>query len=194
MPLDLTGAELATAATACRAMAYQEGERAKKIDNPTMREPLASNAQRYAARDLFTKMVEGTEGWQRESLLELLEIFVHARREVRNGTMAWEESVGRWNRLYPRGFDRLRVEVLLPLPKCKGAFFQLLDKQDPKALVTDVPNSLSIALRLSINFRRCSCWAQTPHIPAGTNIESRLVPPGSTAGRFGKNTASRLEA
>jgi len=29
MPLDLTDAELATAATACRAMVYQEGERAK---------------------------------------------------------------------------------------------------------------------------------------------------------------------
>jgi hypothetical protein len=34
MPLDLTDAELATAATACRAMACQEGERAKKLENP----------------------------------------------------------------------------------------------------------------------------------------------------------------
>ena len=49
MPLDLTDAELATAATACRAMAYQEGERAKKLENPTMRGPLESNAKRYAA-------------------------------------------------------------------------------------------------------------------------------------------------
>jgi hypothetical protein len=49
MPLELTDAELATAATACRAMAYQEGERAKKIENPTMRGPLESNAKRYAA-------------------------------------------------------------------------------------------------------------------------------------------------
>jgi hypothetical protein len=49
MPLDLTDAELATAATACRAMAYQEGERAKKIENPTVRGPLERNARRYAA-------------------------------------------------------------------------------------------------------------------------------------------------
>jgi hypothetical protein len=35
MPLELTDAELATAATAYRAMAYQEGERAKKMENPT---------------------------------------------------------------------------------------------------------------------------------------------------------------
>jgi hypothetical protein len=34
MPLDLTDAELATAATAFRAMAYQEGERAKKMEKP----------------------------------------------------------------------------------------------------------------------------------------------------------------
>jgi len=49
MPLDLTDAELATAATACRAMAYQEGERAKKMENPTIRGPLEANANRFAA-------------------------------------------------------------------------------------------------------------------------------------------------
>jgi hypothetical protein len=45
--LDLSDAELTTAATACRAMTYQEGERAKKIENPTMRGPLENNARRY---------------------------------------------------------------------------------------------------------------------------------------------------
>jgi hypothetical protein len=48
MPLDLTDAELATAATACRAMAYQEGERAKKMENPGMRAPIENTAKRYA--------------------------------------------------------------------------------------------------------------------------------------------------
>jgi len=47
MPLDLTDAELATAATACGAMAYQEGERVKRIENPTVRGPLESNAKRF---------------------------------------------------------------------------------------------------------------------------------------------------
>jgi hypothetical protein len=49
MTLELSDAELATAATACRAMAYQEGERAKKMENPTMRGPIESAARRYAA-------------------------------------------------------------------------------------------------------------------------------------------------
>jgi hypothetical protein len=49
MPLDLTDAELATAATACRGMAYQESERAKKMENPTMRGPIESTAKRAAA-------------------------------------------------------------------------------------------------------------------------------------------------
>jgi hypothetical protein len=49
MPLDLTDAELATAATACRAMAYQEGERAKKTENPSLSPPLETNSKRYAA-------------------------------------------------------------------------------------------------------------------------------------------------
>jgi hypothetical protein len=48
MPLDLTDAELATAATACRAMAFQEGERAKKMENPGMRAPIENAAKRYA--------------------------------------------------------------------------------------------------------------------------------------------------
>ena len=48
MPLDFTDAELATAATACRALAYQEGERANKIENPTTPGPIESAAKRYA--------------------------------------------------------------------------------------------------------------------------------------------------
>jgi hypothetical protein len=48
MPLNLTDAELATAATACRAMAYQEGERARKMENPTTRGLLESNSRRFA--------------------------------------------------------------------------------------------------------------------------------------------------
>ena len=49
MPLDLTAEELATAAQACRAMAYQEGKRAREMENPTMRGPLENTAKRYAA-------------------------------------------------------------------------------------------------------------------------------------------------
>jgi hypothetical protein len=49
MPLDLTTDELATAAQACRTMAYQEGERASKMENPTTRGPVEDAARRYAA-------------------------------------------------------------------------------------------------------------------------------------------------
>jgi hypothetical protein len=49
MPLDLSDAELSTAATACRAMAYQEGEHAKKMENPGMRGPIENAARRFAA-------------------------------------------------------------------------------------------------------------------------------------------------
>lgn len=47
-PLDLTDLELETPARACRAMACQEGERAKKMENPTTRAPIEHMAQRYA--------------------------------------------------------------------------------------------------------------------------------------------------
>jgi hypothetical protein len=46
MPLDLTDAELTTAATACRAMAYQEGERVRKMENPTVGGPLEAKGRR----------------------------------------------------------------------------------------------------------------------------------------------------
>jgi hypothetical protein len=49
MPLDLTDTDLETAAKACRAMAYQEGERAKQMENPGMRAPIENTAGRYAA-------------------------------------------------------------------------------------------------------------------------------------------------
>jgi hypothetical protein len=49
MPLDLSPEELAAAAQACRALAYQEGKRAKKLENPTLRGPLESNAKRFAS-------------------------------------------------------------------------------------------------------------------------------------------------
>lgn len=54
MALDLSDSELATAAMACRAMAHQEGERAKKMENPTMRGPMEENARRFS--DLAAKL------------------------------------------------------------------------------------------------------------------------------------------
>jgi hypothetical protein len=47
MQIDLTPDELATAAQACRALAYQEGERAKKMENPSTRGPIENAARRY---------------------------------------------------------------------------------------------------------------------------------------------------
>ena len=59
MPIDLTDAELATAAQACRAMAYQEGERAKEMENPTTRGLIENAAERYRAP------AEGVRGGQK---------------------------------------------------------------------------------------------------------------------------------
>ena len=49
LPFDLTNAELFTAAQACRATAYQEAERAKKLENPTTRGPIEDASKRYRA-------------------------------------------------------------------------------------------------------------------------------------------------
>jgi hypothetical protein len=49
MPLDLTDLKLETAARACRAMAYQEEQAAKRMENPTTRGPVESTAKRAAA-------------------------------------------------------------------------------------------------------------------------------------------------
>ena len=48
MSLELSEAELSTATTACRAIAYQEGERAKAMSDPDMRRPIENTAQRFA--------------------------------------------------------------------------------------------------------------------------------------------------
>jgi hypothetical protein len=49
MPLDLTDLELEAAARACRSLAYQEGEAAKRLENPTVRAPIEGTAKRAAA-------------------------------------------------------------------------------------------------------------------------------------------------
>jgi hypothetical protein len=50
MPLlDLTDLELETAARACRALAYQEEQAAKRMENPGIRGPIENTAKRAAA-------------------------------------------------------------------------------------------------------------------------------------------------
>ena len=63
----LTDAELATAAQACRAMAHQEGERAKKQENPTVRGPIERAAKRYAA--LVVKLEAARDNFARRGKL-----------------------------------------------------------------------------------------------------------------------------
>jgi hypothetical protein len=49
MPLDRTDLELETAARAWRALAYQEEQAAKRMENPAMRGPIENTAKRAAA-------------------------------------------------------------------------------------------------------------------------------------------------
>src|ERR1700687_3146284 len=49
MRLELTDEELATAATACRAMAYQEEQAAKRTENPSTCGPIERTAKWFAA-------------------------------------------------------------------------------------------------------------------------------------------------
>ena len=49
MLVDLTDLELETAARACRALAYQEEQAAKRMENPGMRDPIENTATRAAA-------------------------------------------------------------------------------------------------------------------------------------------------
>lgn len=48
MPLDLTDLELETAARACRALAYQQEQAAKRIENPSLSGPIEDTAKRAA--------------------------------------------------------------------------------------------------------------------------------------------------
>jgi hypothetical protein len=49
MPLELTNLELETAARACRVLARQEEQAAKRMENPGMRGPVENTAKRAAA-------------------------------------------------------------------------------------------------------------------------------------------------
>ena len=58
--IELSESELATAAHACRALAFQEGERAKKLKSPMTRGPVEHAAQRL-------------RGWRKDSRLQASE-------------------------------------------------------------------------------------------------------------------------
>ena len=49
MLVELTDSELSIAATACRAVAYQQGVRASKMESPTTRGPVESAVWNYTA-------------------------------------------------------------------------------------------------------------------------------------------------
>ncbi len=49
MPLDLSDLELETAPRACRALACQEEQAAKRMENPSMCGPVENTAKRAAA-------------------------------------------------------------------------------------------------------------------------------------------------
>jgi len=69
MPLELTDAELATAATACRAMAYQEDERATKNGEPRHARTDCARAQRFAALAAkFDTARKSEQAWERKCL------------------------------------------------------------------------------------------------------------------------------
>ena len=63
MPLELTDAELDTAAMAYRALAHQESQRAKTLPNPTLSGPIQTAAKRYAA--LAAKLEAARKGKRR---------------------------------------------------------------------------------------------------------------------------------
>jgi len=56
--VELDAGEVGDAIAACRALAYQEGERAKTMTNPEMRRGFEENARRYAA---LAKKLEGLQ-------------------------------------------------------------------------------------------------------------------------------------
>jgi hypothetical protein len=110
MPLELSDAELSTAATACRALAYQEGERAKAMENPDMRRPIENTAHRFAA---------------------LAARFEAARR--RSNTSSVEScpaalAVGRASRMQTR---MLRAVAALALAGCAGTTHVVPTGSDP---------------------------------------------------------------
>lgn len=78
MPLHLTDAELATAAQACRAMAYQEGQQAKAMENPTTRGPLeaATRARCTRAPSRSSSFCGSCRPMRRPSLTKFVEAVV----------------------------------------------------------------------------------------------------------------------
>lgn len=60
----------------------------------------------------------------------------------------WQELTGPENRIRPNGFSNLELTALLPLPKNKGEYFQMIETGSSEAFEGQNLNNLSVALRL----------------------------------------------
>jgi beta-lactamase superfamily II metal-dependent hydrolase len=99
-------------------------------------------------RPIFEKLSQ-TEGSAPKAAEELLGILLYAKQEAAC-MLRWTDCVGPRNDLFINGLQGAAWEILQPLPKAKGVYFNLLEKGDVAAVNGSAPNNMSVALRVSI--------------------------------------------
>ncbi len=79
----------------------------------------------------------------RKKIRELIDIICLVKEYI--GLKNWEEPNGYFNQIAPFGFEGLEMFILLPLPKIKGAYFEMIKAGDFDVSAQKNTNKLSLA-------------------------------------------------
>ncbi len=82
----------------------------------------------------------------RRKIKEFIEILVLVKEYI--GEDNWDEPRGPSSQIFPPGFAGVEINVLLPLPRLKGPFFDMIKRGDWDVAANETNNGLSLAFNL----------------------------------------------
>ena len=98
-------------------------------------------------KETYRKVYKSTDSnFLKKSSKEFVQILHQVYHSI--GKHNWEEPTGVENSIYPEGFLGVDLKVLLPHPKEKGRYFEMIEKGDEGVTNSQDLNNLSLAFQV----------------------------------------------
>jgi beta-lactamase superfamily II metal-dependent hydrolase len=119
-----------------------------KVDN-FISYPLGKDfaERRKKLQATYKKVVKNTDSdYLKNASIEFFKLLKHVKESIKIAN--WEEYNGPENSLLAKGFNGVEMKVILPHPKAKGDYFELLDSEDEDVVNSPDLNKLSLAFNI----------------------------------------------
>jgi len=83
----------------------------------------------------------------KRTLNEFVKILLFAKKYI--GLDKWQEPNGCDNKIAPEGFKGVSISVILPHPRYKGPYFQMIEQQSDEIIALEQLNNLSMAFQIT---------------------------------------------